>query len=80
MEETKLIVLRGPSGSGKSSAARAVREAQKQQIAIIEQDYWRRIVLKEKDFLDFLEEEIISEKLDLEQIVKQIIVATESNH
>jgi adenylylsulfate kinase-like enzyme len=52
MEETKLIVLRGPSGSGKSSIARAIQIAQINQsklTAYIEQDYFRRIVLKEKD-------------------------------
>lgn len=49
---TRLIVLRGPSGSGKSSIAKAVRlkclETNKK-TAYIEQDYFRRIVLKEKD-------------------------------
>ncbi|MCE9643064.1 MAG: kinase [Candidatus Andersenbacteria bacterium] len=59
MEETKLIVLRGPSGSGKSSAARAVRDAQKQKTAIVEQDYLRRIVLKEKDIPNGLNIELI---------------------
>lgn len=47
--QTKLVVLRGPSGSGKSSVARAVRASLKIPIAIVEQDYLRRIVLKEKD-------------------------------
>jgi len=46
---SKLIVLRGNSGSGKSSTARAVREASKNKIAVVEQDYLRRIVLKEKE-------------------------------
>lgn len=46
--KTKLIVLRGPSGSGKSSIARAVRSAQTEQMALIEQDYLRRVLLKEK--------------------------------
>lgn len=46
---TKLIVLRGPSGSGKSSVAKAVRAAMTTPTAIIEQDYVRRILLKEKD-------------------------------
>ncbi len=59
MHETNLIVLRGPSGSGKSSAARAVRDAQKDQTAIVEQDYWRRIVLKEKDIPNGLNIELI---------------------
>ena len=49
MTETKLIVLRGPSGSGKSTVAKAVRATQGRTMALVEQDYLRRIVLKEKD-------------------------------
>lgn len=45
----KLLVLRGPSGSGKSTTAKAVRDVWKNPTALIEQDYLRRIVLKEKD-------------------------------
>jgi thymidylate kinase len=49
-----LIVLRGNSGSGKSSTARLLRDAAinrgtKRKIAIIEQDYLRRFILKEKE-------------------------------
>lgn len=47
-----LIVLRGPSGSGKSTVAKAARAMQKEPTALIEQDYLRRIVLKEKDVAD----------------------------
>lgn len=46
---TKLIVLRGPSGSGKSAVAKAVRATQGHAMALVEQDYLRRILLKEKD-------------------------------
>ena len=49
MQDRKLIVLRGPSGSGKSSAAKKIREAMGWGTAIIEQDYLRRFVLREKD-------------------------------
>ena len=52
---TKFIVLRGPSGSGKSSVAKAVRIEQLEKgrkIAYVEQDYFRRTVLKEKDIID----------------------------
>lgn len=49
VSKTKLIVLRGPSGSGKSSVARVVRLAIKTPTALIEQDYLRRVLLKEKD-------------------------------
>lgn len=47
--ETKLIVLRGNSGSGKSSTARELRARFERGIAWIEQDYLRRIVLRERD-------------------------------
>jgi predicted kinase len=46
---SKLIVLRGNSGSGKSTTAKALREASAHKIAIVEQDYLRRFVLKEKE-------------------------------
>ncbi len=47
----KLIVLRGNSGSGKSTLARELRENsdKENKIALVEQDYLRRIVLKEKE-------------------------------
>ena len=46
---TRFIVLRGNSGSGKSSAARALRERSGRKLAWVEQDYLRRVVLKELD-------------------------------
>lgn len=46
---SKLIVLRGNSGSGKSTTAKALRMASARKIAIVEQDYLRRFVLKEKE-------------------------------
>lgn len=52
MKQTKLIILRGPSGSGKSSIAKAIQKehlTQNKLISYIEQDYFRRIILKEKD-------------------------------
>ncbi len=52
MKKTKLIVLRGPSGSGKSSVAKAVRDlyvTEGKKMAYVEQDHFRRIVLKERD-------------------------------
>jgi adenylate kinase family enzyme len=47
----KLIVLRGNSGSGKSTIAKEIREksGKPNKIALVEQDYLRRIVLKEKE-------------------------------
>ena len=48
-ENPKLIILRGNSGSGKSTVAKMLREACSEKIAIVEQDYLRRFVLKEKE-------------------------------
>lgn len=47
----KLIVLRGNSGSGKSTVAKLLREGTEpgSRIAIVEQDYVRRVLLKEKE-------------------------------
>lgn len=47
----RLIVLRGNSGSGKSTVAKEVREQAKKlnKIALVEQDYLRRTVLKERE-------------------------------
>jgi thymidylate kinase len=52
MQKTRLIVLRGPSGSGKSSVAKTVREeylAHGYKMAYVEQDHFRRVILKEGD-------------------------------
>lgn len=49
MSDTKLILLRGNSGSGKSTVAKAIRAQSTERIAWVEQDYIRRIILKEKD-------------------------------
>jgi predicted kinase len=45
----KLIVIRGNSGSGKTSIAREVRRRHGRGCALVEQDYLRRIVLRERD-------------------------------
>ena len=47
--DARLIVLRGNSGSGKSTVARAVRKRYGRGCALVEQDYLRRIVLRERD-------------------------------
>lgn len=51
--DTRLIVVRGNSGSGKSTIARAVRDRYSTEIgygcALVEQDYLRRVLLKERD-------------------------------
>lgn len=44
-----LVIVRGNSGSGKTSVARAVRDAYGRGAALIEQDYLRRIILREHD-------------------------------
>lgn len=47
--KTHLIVLRGNSGSGKSTVARELRQAYGRGIAWVEQDYLRRTLLREHD-------------------------------
>lgn len=59
MVDTKLIILRGPSGSGKSTVAKEVRARAQTKTALIEQDYLRRIVLKEKEVADGANIELI---------------------
>ncbi|HEV2591910.1 MAG TPA: AAA family ATPase [Gaiellaceae bacterium] len=51
---TRVIVIRGNSGSGKTTAARRLRAAILQRgaakaVAVVEQDYFRRVVLKEQE-------------------------------
>jgi len=51
-EHSRLIVLRGNSGSGKTTTARALRARLGCQLALVEQDYLRRTVLKAPDTRD----------------------------
>ncbi|MEU2872757.1 AAA family ATPase [Streptomyces olivoreticuli] len=46
-EKTRLIVLRGNSGSGKTTTAKRIREAYGRGIAIVGQDTARRTILHE---------------------------------
>ena len=46
---TRLVVLRGNSGSGKSTTAQELRQRIGRGVAWIEQDYLRRILLREHD-------------------------------
>ncbi len=48
----KLVVLRGNSGSGKSSTARELRRRLGRGVAWVEQDNLRRVVLREHDVPD----------------------------
>jgi predicted kinase len=48
-DQTRLIVLRGNSGSGKTTVATALRETYGRGVAWVSQDLIRRIILKEKD-------------------------------
>lgn len=48
-EETRLIVLRGNSASGKSSVAAGLRERFGRGLALVAQDNLRRVVLRERD-------------------------------
>lgn len=47
--DTRLIVLRGNSASGKSSVAACLRDRYGRNLAIVAQDNLRRIVLRERD-------------------------------
>jgi predicted kinase len=47
--DTRLIVIRGNSASGKSSVAAGLREKFGRNLAIVAQDNLRRIVLRERD-------------------------------
>ncbi|GAA1603543.1 hypothetical protein GCM10009789_66960 [Kribbella sancticallisti] len=46
---TRLVVLRGNSGSGKSTTAQEVRRRVGRGVAWVEQDYLRRILFREHD-------------------------------
>ncbi|MEU9999158.1 AAA family ATPase [Streptomyces sp. NPDC050848] len=48
-EETRLVVLRGNSASGKSSVAAGLRERFGRGLALVGQDNLRRLVLRERD-------------------------------
>jgi chloramphenicol 3-O-phosphotransferase len=48
-EETRLVVLRGNSASGKSSVAAGLREKFGRGLALVAQDNLRRVVLREHD-------------------------------
>ncbi|MEK0096982.1 AAA family ATPase [Streptomyces sp. A475] len=48
-EDTRLIVIRGNSASGKSSVAAGLREKFGRNLAIVGQDNLRRLVLRERD-------------------------------
>jgi predicted kinase len=49
MNEPILLVIRGNSGSGKTTTAREVRRRYGRGCALVEQDYLRRILLREHD-------------------------------
>ena len=47
--ETRLVVIRGNSGAGKSTIARRLRAGHGRGCALVEQDYLRRVLLRERD-------------------------------
>jgi hypothetical protein len=47
--QTRLVILRGNSASGKSTIAKLLRERLGRGVAWVEQDYLRRTVLREHD-------------------------------
>ncbi|MFG2059385.1 AAA family ATPase [Micromonospora sp. NPDC048930] len=48
-EDPVLVIVRGNSGSGKTTAAREVRRRYGRGVALLEQDHLRRVVLREHD-------------------------------
>ncbi|MFF3559243.1 AAA family ATPase [Streptomyces sp. NPDC002574] len=48
-DETRLVILRGNSASGKSSVAAGIRERFGRGVALVGQDNLRRVVLRERD-------------------------------
>lgn len=48
-EQTRLVLLRGNSASGKSSVAAGIRSRFGRGLALVEQDTLRRVVLRERD-------------------------------
>lgn len=56
---TKLIVLRGNSGSGKSSVAIALQERSHPHPVLIEHDHFRRKILKEREGPDIINDRLI---------------------
>lgn len=46
---TRLVIVRGNSGSGKSTVALAIRAQLGRTCALVQQDVLRRTVLKERD-------------------------------
>ncbi|MFJ3994016.1 AAA family ATPase [Streptomyces sp. NPDC090032] len=48
-EQTRLVIVRGNSASGKSSVAAGIRERYGRGLALVGQDNLRRVVLRERD-------------------------------
>ncbi len=65
MTEQKLIIIRGNSGSGKSTVAEKLRVALGGKVAIVGQDTLRRTILMEKDS---------SENKDIIGLIRQTII------
>jgi thymidylate kinase len=59
--DTRLIVVRGNSGAGKSSVARELRRRHGRGCALVEQDHLRRVVLRERDLPGGLAPGLIAE-------------------
>lgn len=47
--KTKLIIIRGPSASGKSTVAREIAESSTRKVAWLEEDHFRRVILQAKE-------------------------------
>jgi predicted kinase len=60
-----VVVLRGNSGSGKSTVARLLRSRVRHPMALVEQDYLRRVVLKQRGNQGAAAKELIRQTVEL---------------
>ncbi|GAA3118678.1 putative ATPase [Kribbella aluminosa] len=70
---TRLVVLRGNSGSGKTTTARTLRERLGRGTAWVEQDHLRRILLREHDVPSGVEQTVIGPGSALDETVERIL-------
>ena len=62
-KQPKIIILRGNSASGKTTVARLLQSQIDPHPLLIEQDYFRRMVIKEKDGPNVINPELILETI-----------------